>query len=153
MKKAKASSKKKVTAKAKSKRPATSNSAKAAAPIDAGTSTMNDWRVDLLAQLRAIILQSDPEITEEVKWRKPSNSMQGVPVWSCGGTICTGETYKTTVKLTFAQGASLEDPKGLFNSSLEGNTRRAIDFREGDPVHASALKALVRAAIALNASA
>ena len=154
MKKAKASPKKKATAKAstkaKSKASAASQLAQAAAPIDARTSTLNDWRVDLLARLRTTILQSDPDIVEEVKWRKPSNAMQGVPVWSCGGIICTGETYKTAVKLTFAKGASLEDPKGLFNASLEGNTRRAIDFREGDAIDHKALKALIRATIELN---
>ena len=97
--------------------------------------------------------QADPEVVEEVKWRKPSNSMRGVPVWSHAGIICTGETYKNVVKMTFAKGASLADPSGLFNSSLEGNTRRAIDFHEGDKIDEKALKALIRAAVALNTSA
>jgi len=100
-----------------------------------------------------IIHQADAEVVEEVKWRKPSNSMQGVPVWSHAGIICTGETYKNVVKLTFAKGASLADPSRLFNSSLEGNTRRAIDFHEGDKIDEQALQALIRAAVALNTSA
>src|SRR3954471_15013516 len=111
-----------------------------------------DWRTDLLDRLRKIIQQADPDVVEEVKWRKPSNGMAGVPVWSHAGIICTGETYKEAVKMTFARGASLADPSGLFNSSLEGNTRRAIDFREGDPIDEKALEALVRAAVALNTS-
>ena len=105
-----------------------------------------------LARVRRIINQADPEIVEEVKWRKPSNGMRGVPVWSHAGLICTGETYKDVVKMTFAKGASLADPSGLFNSSLEGNTRRAIDFHEGDPIDDESLKTLIRAAVALNAS-
>lgn len=100
-----------------------------------------------------LIQQADPEVIEEVKWRKPSNAMRGVPVWSHTGLICTGETYKNAVKLTFAKGASLEDPSGLFNSSLEGNTRRAIDFHERDTIDEKALKALIRAAVVLNTSA
>jgi hypothetical protein len=112
----------------------------------------SDWRVDLLARIRRLIEQADPEVVEEVKWRKPSNPA-GVPVWSHEGMICTGETYKDKVKLTFAQGASLADPARLFNSSLEGNTRRAIDFHEGDKLNEKALKALIRAAVALNTSA
>jgi hypothetical protein len=96
--------------------------------------------------------QADPEVVEELKWKKPSNSMSGVPVWSHAGMICTGETYKNVVKMTFAKGASLEDPSGLFNSSLEGNTRRAIDFHDGDKIDEKALKALIRAAVALNTS-
>src|SRR5262245_38486596 len=99
---------------------------------DARIEELGDWRGTTLARVRALIKEADPEIVEEVKWRKPSNGMLGVPVWSRDGIICTGETYKNAVKMTFAQGASLEDPKGLFNSSLEGNTRRAIDFHEGD---------------------
>ena len=114
--------------------------------------TLDDWRGETLARIRALIKQADPDVVEEVKWRKPSNSMRGVPVWSHDGIICTGETYKNIVKVTFAKGASLEDPSGLFNSSLEGNTRRAIDFHEGDKIDARALKALIRAAVALNAS-
>ena len=103
----------------------------------------------MLSRLRALIVQADPEAVEESKWKKPSNP-RGVPVWSHGGIICTGETYKAVVKLTFARGASLDDPAGLFNSSLEGGVRRAIDFREGDKVNEKALKALIRAAVALN---
>ncbi|MDQ3487899.1 MAG: DUF1801 domain-containing protein [Acidobacteriota bacterium] len=105
-----------------------------------------DWRAHTLARIRALIKQADPEAVEELKWR-------GVPVWSHSGMICTGETYKNAVKMTFARGASLEDPSGLFNSSLEGNTRRAIDFHEGEEIDEKALKALVRAAVALNTSA
>src|SRR5262249_15739864 len=120
--------------------------------IDARIKELSDWRGETLAQIRMLIKQADPEVVEEVKWRKPSNSMLGVPVWSHAGIICTGETYKNLVKLTFAKGASLEDPSGLFNSSLEGNTRRAIDFHEGDKIDENALKALLRAAVALNTS-
>jgi hypothetical protein len=120
--------------------------------IDARIKELNDWRGEMLARLRMLIKQADPEVVEEVKWRKPSNSMLGVPVWSHAGIICTGETYKNVVKLTFAKGASLPDPSGLFNSSLEGNTRRAIDFREGDKIDEKALQALIRAAVALNTS-
>jgi hypothetical protein len=120
--------------------------------IDARIKKLGDWRGDTLARVRALIKQADPEVVEEVKWRKPSNAMLGVPVWEHGGIICTGETYKTAVKLTFAKGASLADPSGLFNSSLEGNTRRAIDFHEGDKIDEKALKALIRAAVALNIS-
>src|SRR5215208_572337 len=109
--------------------------------------TPGDWRAEMLARVRSLIKQADPEVVEEVKWRKPSNPA-GVPVWSHDGMICTGETYKSAVKLTFAKGASLEDPSGLFNSSLEGNTRRAIDLREGDEIDEKALKALIRAAVA-----
>jgi hypothetical protein len=100
-----------------------------------------------------LIQRADPEVVEEVKWRKPSNSMLGIPVWSHDGIICTGETYKNVVKLTFAKGASLADPSGLFNSSLEGNTRRAIDFHEDDTIDEKALQALIRTAVALNTSA
>src|ERR1700752_4647961 len=121
--------------------------------IDARIQELNDWGGEMLARLRGLIKQGDPEVVEEVKWRKPSNSMRGVPVWSHAGIICTGETYKNVVKMTFARGASLEDPSGLFNSSLEGNTRRAIDFHEGDKIDEKALKALIRAAVALNTSA
>ena len=121
--------------------------------IDARIEELNDWRGQMLARIRVIIRAADPEVVEEVKWRKPSNSMRGVPVWSHAGIICTGETYKNVVKLTFAKGASLKDPSRLFNSSLEGNTRRAIDFHEGDKINEKALKALVRAASALNTAA
>jgi hypothetical protein len=111
-----------------------------------------DWRSEKLSRLRALITEADPEVVEEVKWRKPSNSMMGVPVWSHDGIICTGETYKDKVKLTFAKGASLSDPSRLFNSSLKGGTRRAIDFHNADQVDEAALKDLVRAAVALNES-
>jgi hypothetical protein len=113
--------------------------------------TPKDWRGAALAQMRALIRQADPEIVETVKWKKPSNPA-GVPVWEHTGIVCTGETYKDKVKLTFAKGASLEDPSGLFNSSLDGNTRRAIDIREGDEIGEAAFKALVKAAVALNLS-
>jgi hypothetical protein len=108
-----------------------------------------DWRGETLARVRKIIKAADPEIVEEVKWRKPSNPL-GVPVWEHDGIVCTGETYKDKVKLTFARGAALKDPSRLFNSSLEGNTRRAIDLHEGDTIDDKALKALIRAAVALN---
>ena len=120
--------------------------------IDARITKLGDWRGETLARVRRIIKQADPEVVEQVKWRKPSNSMLGVPVWEHDGIICTGETYKAIVKMTFAKGASLEDPSGLFNSSLEGNTRRAIDLHEGDKIDEKALNALVRAAVALNKS-
>lgn len=120
--------------------------------IDAHINERSDWRGEMLARVRMLIKQADPEVVEEVKWRKPSNSMLGVPVWSHAGIICTGETYKNAVKMTFAKGASLPDPSGLFNSSLEGNTRRAIDIHEGDKIDEKALKALIRAAVALNTS-
>ncbi|MEO6387748.1 MAG: DUF1801 domain-containing protein [Croceibacterium sp.] len=110
-----------------------------------------DWRGDALDKLRALIRQADPEVVEDVKWRKPSNPA-GVPVWEHDGLICTGETYKDKVKLTFAQGAKLDDPKGLFNSSLDGNTRRAIDVFEGETVDVAAFKALVKAAAAFNSA-
>ena len=113
----------------------------------------DDWRGETLARVRTLIKEADPDVVEEVKWRKPSNAMQGVPVWEHDGIICTGETYKTVVKLTFAKGASLKDPAGLFNSSLEGNTRRAIDIHEGDTLNEKAFKTLIRAAVALNTSA
>ena len=112
---------------------------------------MSDWRGDLLGRLRGIIMSADPDIIEEVKWRKPSNP-DGVPVWSLGGMICTGETYRDKVKLTFANGASLDDPNKLFNSSLDGGTRRAIDFHEGDKLDDTSLMAIVRNAIAFNAT-
>ena len=108
-----------------------------------------DWRSETLARIRKIVKQADPEVVEEMKWKKPSNPA-GVPVWSHDGIICTGETYKNAVKMTFARGASLDDPSNLFNSSLEGNTRRAIDLHEGDRIDEKALKALIRAAVKLN---
>jgi hypothetical protein len=118
--------------------------------IDARIAALGDWRGATLARMRALIRQADPDVVEDVKWRKPSNAMLGVPVWEHAGIICTGETYKNYVKLTFAQGAVLDDPSGLFNSSLEGNVRRAIDIREGDKIDEKAFKALIRAAVALN---
>ncbi len=121
-------------------------------PIDARIKEPSDWRVETLARIRVLIKEADPEAIEEPKWRKPSNSMRGVPVWSHAGIICTGETYKNAVKLTFAKGASCPDPSGLFNSGLEGNTRRAIDIHEGDKIDEKAFKALIRAAVALNTS-
>jgi hypothetical protein len=111
-----------------------------------------DWRAETLSRIRSLIEQADPDVVEEVKWRKQSNSMQGVPVWSHDGIICTGETYKDKVKLTFAKGASLDDPTGLFNSSLEGGTRRAIDISEGEDLDEEAFKNLIRTAVALNES-
>jgi hypothetical protein len=114
--------------------------------IDTRIKELSDWRGETLARVRTLIQQADPEVVEEWKWR-------GVPVWSHAGIICTGETYKNVVKMTFAKGASLEDPSGLFNSSLEGNTRRAIDVHEGDRIDEEGLKALIRAAVALNTSA
>jgi hypothetical protein len=121
--------------------------------VDKRIAALADWRGDVLARVRALIRQADPDVVEEVKWRKPSNAMRGVPVWEHDGIICTGETYKQYVKLTFARGAALDDPSGLFNSSLEGNVRRAIDIHEGDKINEKALKALIRAAVALNTSA
>jgi hypothetical protein len=114
--------------------------------IDGRIKELSDWRGETLAHVRALIKQADPDVIEEWKWR-------GVPVWSHAGIICTGETYKSVVKMTFAKGAALEDPSGLFNSSLEGNTRRAIDIHQGDKIDEKALKALIRAAVTLNTSA
>jgi hypothetical protein len=116
--------------------------------MDEKIKKLGDWRGQTLAKVRAIIHDADPEIVEEWKWMKPTNP--GTPVWSHGGIVCTGETYKNVVKMTFAKGAELRDPSGLFNSSLEGNVRRAIDIHEGDTVDESALKDLIRAAVALN---
>ena len=118
--------------------------------IDDRIKELGDWRGQMLARLRALIKQADPDVVEEWKWRKASNP--GVPVWDHHGGICTGETYKNVVKLTFFKGASLEDPSGLFNSSLEGNTRRAIDFHEGDEIDERAFTTLIRAAVSLNES-
>ena len=109
-----------------------------------------DWREETLDRIRALILEADPEMIEERKWKKPSNAMVGVPVWSHNGIVCTGETYKNAVKMTFAKGADLKDPSGLFNSVLEGNVRRAIDFHEGDKINERALKALIKSAVKLN---
>ncbi len=119
---------------------------------DPRTGDMGNWREETLARMRAMILEADPEMIEERKWRKPSNAMRGVPVWSHHGIVCTGEMYTKAVKLTFAEGASLPDPSRLFNSSLEGNTRRAIDIREGEKIDARAFKALVKAAVLRNAA-
>ncbi len=119
--------------------------------IDEYIENLGDWRGKVLSQFRALIREADAEAVEEMKWQKPSNPL-GVPVWSHDGIICTGETYKAKVKITFAKGASLEDPAGLFNASLEGNARRAIDIHEGQRIDPQAFKALVRAAVALNTS-
>ncbi|HMF31232.1 MAG TPA: DUF1801 domain-containing protein [Candidatus Lokiarchaeia archaeon] len=128
-----------------------SQSDESASPqIDAKIQELGDWRGDILSRLRALIKQADPEVVEEWKWKKPASA--GTPVWSHDGLICTGETYKNVVKMTFAKGASLDDPSGLFNSSLEGKVRRAIDFHEGDKVNEEALKTLIRAAVTLNTS-
>lgn len=123
------------------------------ASTPAAKSPSEGWREETLARMRALILEADPEMTEERKWRKPSNKMAGVPVWSHHGIVCTGETYAQVVKLTFAQGAKLPDPSRLFNSSLEGSTRRAIDIHEGEQIDPGAFKALVKAAVAQNGSA
>lgn len=120
--------------------------------IDARIQELGDWRGETLARVRRLIQEAEPDVVEAVKWRKPSNSMLGVPVWELDGLICTGETYKKKVKITFAQGAALDDSAGLFNASLNGNTRRAIDLHEGDELDESAFKSLVRAAAALNGS-
>jgi hypothetical protein len=117
--------------------------------IDAKIAAIGDWRGAALARMRALILEADPQIVETVKWRKPTNPA-GVPVWERGGILCTGEAFKGKVKLTFARGASLDDPAGLFNASLEGNVTRAIDIGEGEEIEAEAFKALVRAAVAAN---
>jgi hypothetical protein len=143
MKKA-TSNKKKTQTKTKSVTKPAKESGSASALIDARIKELTDWRGDTLAQVRSIIKQADPDVLEEWKWR-------GVPVWSHDGIICTGETYKNVVKLTFAKGASLADPSRLFNSSLEGNTRRAIDIHEGEKINEKALKALIRSAAVLNA--
>ena len=114
------------------------------------TSSSGDWRDATIAHVRSLITKADPEMVEERKWKKPSNGMVGVPVWSHNGIVCTGETYKNYVKLTFAQGASLKDPSGLFNAGLDGNVRRAIDIHEGETLDARAFQALVKAAVAQN---
>jgi hypothetical protein len=119
--------------------------------IDARIEELGDWRGEMLSRLRTLIKQADPEVVEELKWRKPSNPA-GVPVWYHDGIICTGETYRNHVRLTFAKGASLKDPKGLFNASLEGNALRAIVIHEGDEIDDKALKALIRSAVSLNTS-
>ena len=121
--------------------------------IDAKIAELGDWRGETLARIRALILEADADVVETVKWRKPSNQMRGVPVWSHDGILCTGETYKQAVKLTFARGASLKDPKKLFNSSLEGNVRRAIDIKEGETINEAAFQQLIREAVTANATA
>src|SRR3954466_1538611 len=138
-------SRKKPTQKSVVKKRASQPPRSASRMIDERIKELGDWRGKMLARLRRLIKQADPKVVEEWKWR-------GVPVWSHGGMICTGETYKNVVKMTFAKGASLKDPAGLFNSSLEGNTRRAIDLHEGEKIDEKALKALVRAAVALNSA-
>lgn len=115
-----------------------------------GATALNDWRIETLDRMRTLIMEADPQMTEERKWKKPSNAMKGVPVWSHDGIVCTGETYKNVVKLTFAKGASLPDPSGLFNASLEGGTRRAIDISEGETINARAFKTLVKEAVKVN---
>jgi hypothetical protein len=120
--------------------------------IDGRIAALNDWRGETLARVRRLIRGADPDVTEDVKWRKPSNGMLGVPVWEHDGLICTGETYKAVVKLTFAKGAALADPSHLFNASLDGNVRRAIDIGEGATINERAFKALIRAAVKLNVS-
>ncbi len=119
-------------------------------PTGPANSTSNDWRSATLSRVRALIAEADPEIVEEVKWRKPTNNMAGVPTWSLGGIVCTGETYKDKIKLTFAKGATIDDPAGLFNAGLAGGTRRAIDIHEGEKINARAFKALIKAAVAEN---
>ncbi|HYE27773.1 MAG TPA: DUF1801 domain-containing protein [Allosphingosinicella sp.] len=121
------------------------------AEVEARIEALGDWRGETLARLRALVRDADPDVVETVKWRKPSNPL-GVPVWEHGGIICTGETYRDKVKLTFARGAALDDAAGLFNAGLDGGTRRAIDFREGEKINEAALKSLVREAVALNLS-
>lgn len=121
-------------------------------PTGARVKAPGDWRTEMLARVRTLIHEADPAVVEVVKWKKPSNGMRGVPVWERDGIICTGETYKTVVKLTFAKGAALADPAHLFNASLDGNVRRALDISEGDNINETAFKALIRAAVALNAA-
>ena len=138
--------------KSESQPKATASEKSTSRQIDQRNRDLVDWREETLARMRTLIMETDPEMIEERKWRKPSNAMTGVPVWSHNGIVCTGETYTKVVKLTFAQGASLPDPSHLFNSSLEGKTRRAIDIREGETVDARAFKALVKAAVAHNSA-
>jgi hypothetical protein len=133
----------------KAKRAVTKAKDSPARPVEA----LGEWRGETLARVRKLIKEADPDVAETVKWRKPSNAMRGVPVWEHAGIVCTGETYKAYVKLTFAKGAALKDPSRLFNASLEGNVRRAIDIHEGDRIDEKAFKALIRAAVALNTSA
>lgn len=132
------------------KKPGSTEGRSASEQIDERIAELGDWRGETLSRMRELIKEADPDVVEEVKWVKATSP--GTPVWSDGGIICTGESYKSKVKLTFAKGASLEDPEGLFNSSLDGNVRRAIDIHEGEEVDADAFKALIRAAVALNTS-
>ena len=134
------------------KKPGSTEGQSASELIDKRIAGLGDWRGETLSRMRKLIKEADPDVVEELKWRKPSNSMLGIPVWSHDGIICTGETYKDKVKLTFAEGAALKDPAKLFNSSLDGNARRAIDIHEGEEIDAGAFKALIRAAVALNTS-
>jgi hypothetical protein len=150
---AKKATAKKATAKKATAKKATAKKATAKTKARPKADANPDWRQAILAEMRALILKADPEMTEERKWKKPSNGMVGVPVWSHDGIVCTGESYAKAVKLTFARGASLPDPARLFNASLEGGTRRAIDILEGQKVDARAFQALVKAAVALNATA
>jgi hypothetical protein len=140
-----------ITKKAAAKAPKAGLSA--AQLVDAAIKRHDDWRGEKLAKVRALIKEADPDVVEDVKWRKPSNDMRGVPVWEHDGLICTGETYKAAVKVTFARGAALKDPSRLFNSSLDGGTRRAIDIHEGDKINERAFKALIRAAVEENKEA
>jgi hypothetical protein len=133
----------------KRKKPAVAPADDAGQKIDARIASLGDWRAAVLTRLRALIREADPDVTEEMKWHKPSNPT-GLPAWSHDGILCTGETYKDKVKLTFARGASLADPAGLFNASLDAGTRRAIDIREGEAIDAKAFKALVREAVKAN---
>ena len=146
---------KKTTTTMKKSKTASKEAKAAASPshlIDARIAALGDWRGEVLGRVRRLIREADPGVVEAVKRRKPSNAMLGVPVWEHAGIICTGETYKSVVKLTFAKGAALEEPSGLFNASLEGNVRRAIDLHADDTIDEKALKALVREAVALNAA-
>ena len=140
-----------ITKKAAAKAPRAELSA--AQSIDAAIKRHDDWRGEKLAKVRALIKEADPDVVEDVKWRKPSNNMRGVPVWEHDGLICTVETYKAAVKVTFARGAALEDPSHLFNASLNGGTRRAIDILAGDKINEKAFKALIRAAVEENKEA
>lgn len=141
----------------KTRKPATTSKSSSksdeTAAADKGNRALGDWREDTLAHMRALIMEAVPDMIEERKWKKPSNAMVGVPVWSHNGIVCTGETYTKVVKLTFAHGASLPDPSHLFNSSLEGNMRRAIDIHEGEKIDARSFKSLVKAAVVWNSMA
>ncbi len=129
------------------------NDKTASQEIDERIAALDDWRGEILGRVRTLIKKADPDVVEDVKWRKPSNAMSGVPVWSHDGILCTGETYRDKVKLTFAKGASLEDPQRLFNASLEGGTRRAIDLRQGDTIDEEAFTALIKSAVAHSSGA